>query len=559
MFFQNPLLRRELRERWRRPITFLLLGFYSCVVAWIAYSSFSIVAIRTAISPVENAAQGRDFFFQFSALQLILGMATGLLFAAPTLAQERERKSLMDYVLAGLSPAQIVVAKFGSVVSLLLVLELICVPILSLCYLFGGVSPLELGATNALILACASACAALGLNVSAGAQSVGRAMSGALVALLVCGVFGAPFLLWLLSSSPFVILPATLFVACAPFLLLPFSMAEVGFSALKEPQSRVIVAPPTLPILPAPIDARKADVLAAAPSIPTRVERVELSPLERWLDNFAAKNAITQREWRVKLRGVGSQALGRDMIWDGRWQNSLLILIFWTAMLYPLSIFFEGFPLLWRTLAGLTTLVAMFQTTILAASAFTSERAQKMLTTLQLTTLSPLEIVLGKIAFPLLWTARGWLGILLICGLFGALFDPFGAATLLLAMISALVLASTVGVTLSLLCQGAGVAASGSAVFLLTAFVLTPSVFVGYFYKLMPLPMRLWLTPLQNFFWGVSPKIVMPTAFFGLQIALNCALLTFVLGALTTFYLARLRGEEENAGLMQRDLNKSWG
>jgi ABC-type Na+ efflux pump permease subunit len=103
----------------------------------------------------DGGAKGQGLFrtLVWGQVALILAILPAL--STGALAQERERQTLQPLLLTPLSPLQIVWGKAGGVLSLVGLLLLATLPLTSLCFLLGGVSPGMLVAAYAGILGLA--------------------------------------------------------------------------------------------------------------------------------------------------------------------------------------------------------------------------------------------------------------------------------------------------------------------------------------------------------------------------------------------------------------------
>ncbi len=135
----NPVLTRELRVLLRNARTFALLAIYVSVLGAVVMSNFP--GDRTVSFEGGRAEMGRGLFVTFFMAQLVLvlvlvpGLATG------ALAQERERRTLEPLLLTPMTPLGIVWGKAAGVLALTGLLLLSTLPLSSLCFLLGGVSP----------------------------------------------------------------------------------------------------------------------------------------------------------------------------------------------------------------------------------------------------------------------------------------------------------------------------------------------------------------------------------------------------------------------------------
>lgn len=104
----NPLLGRELRGRWRQPISPAILFLYAAGLAWLAYQ----LALPGNI-PAETwgVGPGRQFLRGLLPWQIFLFGFGAPLVCCGCIATEREKSMLTGLVLTGLRPGEIVVGK----------------------------------------------------------------------------------------------------------------------------------------------------------------------------------------------------------------------------------------------------------------------------------------------------------------------------------------------------------------------------------------------------------------------------------------------------------------
>ena len=674
----DPLFRREMRERWRRPLTPLQLALFAFLMAWLAYQFYgAMVPVGETQTATVNGS-GREFFLAVSRLHLLAWIPGGMLLAAPTLAAERERGHLSDWVLAGLTPDLIVRAKFRALAGYALVLACVPFPILALCFPLGGVAPGELAATGVLTVVVALNSVALGMMISASSARVAKAMGGALLAGTLMLAVGGPVLALVVAAKWPGILAMALLLAVGPVvwvefardnfagevqrqisgdidLLLPLNVvrerapavhhasvllsetpksqswapnseslapdpeilapdsqnlapkseswapnsenlaANPGFAAQiadLPPKSESLapnsenlapteqsLAPTTPSLAPksenlAPnseILAPKSEILApvapslapTAPSLaPITTFRAPLAPLressaftqtERKLLELAAGNAVAHRDLlgcltrRAPIEDAQAASIG--------WQTWLHLWICVGAAGVALQFLASEIAML-QILVKVVFGLAMAQTALLAAPGFTRERAQRMLSALQLTALSSRDIVIGKIGAALLGCAHFFIGPLLALCLMALYFGPRSALMVALTGALGVILTATGTVTLSLWSRKTEIVIGGALVAVLAVWWLVPTVYsLTDIIRAPRLLQLLWVGPMMAFS-NAQSDWEMALALG--QIAVLCALATLILGALCVRELNKTRAEDESDSWLQRDLSRHW-
>jgi ABC-2 type transport system permease protein len=139
-FFTNPLIVKEMRERFRAKKTIWVLALYLFAMGAMLLGFMYIVQLNDLTAPGEN----RDLFIITAALQY--GM---LCFIAPALSAgaisgERERQTLHVLLTTQLSPRQIVLSKLITSLAFMFLLVIASLPLYSFVFLYGGISPKQL-------------------------------------------------------------------------------------------------------------------------------------------------------------------------------------------------------------------------------------------------------------------------------------------------------------------------------------------------------------------------------------------------------------------------------
>lgn len=139
-FFTNPLIVKELRERFRAKKTYWVLALYLLVMGAILLGFVYLLHLDNIIMPGED----RETFIAMAILQygLICFIAPAL--SAGAVSGERERQTLNILLTTQLSPLKIVVSKLVTSLAFIFLLVVASVPLYSLIFLYGGVSPGQL-------------------------------------------------------------------------------------------------------------------------------------------------------------------------------------------------------------------------------------------------------------------------------------------------------------------------------------------------------------------------------------------------------------------------------
>ena len=194
----NAVLSRELRVALRNERSFATLAIFVAVLGAIVAAQFPAdTAVGVAFSRETGSARlGTELFAWFGWSQATLISLLLPALATGALSQERERRTLEPLLLTPLSPLQIVWGKGAGVLAFAMLLLLATVPLTSLCFLLGGVSPGDVIRLYVCLLGLAATITALGLGCSAKWHNTSQAtlMCYALMPLALVGliIFSAP-------------------------------------------------------------------------------------------------------------------------------------------------------------------------------------------------------------------------------------------------------------------------------------------------------------------------------------------------------------------------------
>jgi ABC-2 type transport system permease protein len=138
--FINPVLNKEIKLRFRSFKGFLGVFFYLFALGLIAIG-FIVVNTVFSSSTIFSPEQSRAMFMVLSFVQmaLILFMTPGL--TSGVISGERERQTLNILLTTPQSSTSIIFSKLISSISYLLLMMVSSMPLYSIVFLFGGVSP----------------------------------------------------------------------------------------------------------------------------------------------------------------------------------------------------------------------------------------------------------------------------------------------------------------------------------------------------------------------------------------------------------------------------------
>lgn len=163
--FHNPVLMKELKLRFRAFKSFSGLMFYLALLC-IFVSGFILVYTKFTGT---GFFRPRDSFTMFAMLTiiqmgLVMFITPGL--TAGAISTEREKQTLNILLTTSQSSTQIIIGKLLSSVAFLILLLVAGLPLYSLVFLFGGVSPSQLITIFLLYLVTLIAIGSIGIMFS---------------------------------------------------------------------------------------------------------------------------------------------------------------------------------------------------------------------------------------------------------------------------------------------------------------------------------------------------------------------------------------------------------
>lgn len=166
----NPVMLKELRGQMRGWRAFVVLTVYllllSCVTIALylaVYTTYSAAGVGSVLIGVRV---GRTLFSGIVLLELLLMCFIAPAFTVGAISGERERLTYDLLVITLLRPRSIVAGKLGAALAYAVLLILAALPLQSLAFVLGGVSPMELFIALGGLLVTALISASLGLFFS---------------------------------------------------------------------------------------------------------------------------------------------------------------------------------------------------------------------------------------------------------------------------------------------------------------------------------------------------------------------------------------------------------
>jgi ABC-type transport system involved in multi-copper enzyme maturation permease subunit len=165
---RNPIALKELRGRMRGSRAFVVLTVYVAlmslftVLLYLIYTGTSQTALSTS-----GGVVGKLIFGGVVAIELFLVCFVAPAFTAGTISGEREHRTFHLLRTTLLSARRIVLGKLVSALAYVILLLLVAVPLQSLAFLMGGVTPEEVLLSVEILLVTAITYGAMGIFFSA--------------------------------------------------------------------------------------------------------------------------------------------------------------------------------------------------------------------------------------------------------------------------------------------------------------------------------------------------------------------------------------------------------
>ncbi|WP_139998530.1 ABC transporter permease [Paenibacillus paridis] len=140
----NPVLNKEFKLRMRTPRAMWTLFFYLFAIGLMALSAIYLTEINSGGGQSFNPEESKVLFYFLSMAQLglIAFMAPGL--TAGVISGEREKQTLNLLLTTQQSSATIVLSKLVSSLSFMVLIVVSTIPVYSMMFLYGGISPSQL-------------------------------------------------------------------------------------------------------------------------------------------------------------------------------------------------------------------------------------------------------------------------------------------------------------------------------------------------------------------------------------------------------------------------------
>lgn len=397
----GPLLARELVTLPRHPRSFGLRGGYVAALAVLMYtgaqSAFGMTPPRTI---GDMAEFGATIFGVVATVQLALVIGISLVFAAGSVAQEKDRRTLILLLMTDLKVTELVIGK--SLASVLPVLSMIVAsaPVFCLLTWLGGVTISQVLWVELICLTTCLSCAAWGTLVAYWREKTFQILA---ISLLGAGLFvGATEILSSIPNLPAVVQQIGLSVNPFRSLDLVLHPLQAGAAAAAgQVLWQSLLGLLTLTIGLWAYTCWRVRVWNPSRFLYTAPETVPEPDSEA---AQSAASASTGRgrsiwNWPVVWREICTQAYGRKvgLIKAAYFVVAVLCLLWLSQLSDDVGLYFSSLSpeaLVFAGLAVLTLILVNAQ----AVTSLTSERDGQTLELLLVTEVTAKEFVFGKLA-----------------------------------------------------------------------------------------------------------------------------------------------------------------
>jgi ABC-type transport system involved in multi-copper enzyme maturation permease subunit len=389
----GPLFTREVLTAPRQWQHFLLRAGCVAAFAVLLYTAGQATFGFQKVRNVGDVARFGSYVFSLAAfLQLSLVMAAALLFSANTIAQEKDRRTLILLLMTDLHSRELVLGKLLG--SFLPVMTLIAVSLPVLCFirLLGGVTLPQVLWLQALCVAAGLAAASWGTLVAYWREKTFQT--------LAVSVLGAVLFLGLVELAA-AVLGDEAGIGRTIGLLNPLrALGELLHPLARQPE---VAQPAISAVQPVAALAALAAALVVVATLRVRVWNPSRAMYEQVRDSAAAEARTRSRHrgiWSnpVIWREICTRAYGRRMlVVKGAYFVLAGLLALWVWREPPGSGLVLGMISRSGAAFALLTVVGLLLLSAQAVTALTSERDGQTLELLLVTDITAREFVFGKL------------------------------------------------------------------------------------------------------------------------------------------------------------------
>ena len=373
--FDNAVLQRGLLANLRRKRGFALLFLYNALLGVVVYFAWPH---NVRLDLTTNPAASERLVNLFFLGQYILAVLMTPSFAAGTITGEKERKTYEMLLASPIRPSAIVLGKLLSSLTHLAILIFASLPIVMLCLPLGGVSPYEvLGAYFSLIVSVVTF-GMISIACSSCFQRTASALVVSYLLILPLALLGVFLWSTLAENAQLRLLLI--------FTLMPVLCGVICVSLFTNTSARLLHPPDVgsegKEVVDIEQEAQQAVGLVIQPDqFPDKL----FAPAKRQDLLGDRENPVYDKEIRSEIFSQGTLML-RLVIQVSMFLALPLMAVF--LYLWPGNApWYISYVIIFNMLVG----------PVFSAGSVTSERERQTLDLLLTTTISPMEILLGKL------------------------------------------------------------------------------------------------------------------------------------------------------------------
>jgi len=190
----NPIIIKELRSRMRGARAFIILTATLLLLSGVMYGFYRITLAASSYTTVLSPYIGQTLFIALAIIELLIICFITPALTAGAISGEREKLTYEMLLTTALKPSAILWGKLISALSYVFLLLFAAIPLASLVFIFGGVSPMDMLKTLLVLVTIAIMLGVMGIFMSAWLERTARATI--LSYLMVLILFIGPFIVY---------------------------------------------------------------------------------------------------------------------------------------------------------------------------------------------------------------------------------------------------------------------------------------------------------------------------------------------------------------------------
>ena len=198
----NPVYKREIMVSARSFKLALMLLVFNGILALVALLNMYSNLAQVRMTAEVQYSSFLDLYLFVAVLEFMMLIFIMPAITSGSISGERERQTLELMLTTKMKPSEIVLGKLASALSTVFLMIVSSFPIVSLVFVYGGVTLKDIGLLLICYLASALFVGSLGISCSAifGRSTLATAVSYGLTALIVVGTYGINEFVYYLSG-----------------------------------------------------------------------------------------------------------------------------------------------------------------------------------------------------------------------------------------------------------------------------------------------------------------------------------------------------------------------